>query len=287
MLVFDLPRGDVKERVAAIGCCRMNMPIERLPQRCPIEWVWQDTMLPHTTSNVEQYLRFVGKLNVIPPLLERLIYEPWRRLPTPCDPADFIASIDTFMVEISDLWLMWAGPWSLQQNMLFENFVRPHGEILLPWWVEACTIGAARPETLEQVIPAMRALNLEHWDEVEFVLREFRQRLQDREMLISAVKNLVATYPGRWILVPNIVFDNETSERMDQRRDLRDWLKEAAVELGAEFFDPSPIVARVGKKNAMEFEGANLHHYSESFHDIMSDAYLDQLLNGRTAQTSA
>jgi hypothetical protein len=283
MLVFDLPHGDAKERVAAIGCCRVNMPIKRMGDHYPVDWIWRDSMFAHTTSHAEQYLRFTREQTAIPPFIERCIYQPAPRTTPPGDPAEFVASFDTFMVEISDLRLMWAGPWALQQNMVVENLVRPHGETLLPWWMEVCRYGFPQPETVERVVTTLRALDLEHWDEIEFLVREFRQRQQDRQMLISAVEALVDEYPGRWILIPNIVIDNEDGQRMDQRRDLRVWLKDAATLVGAEFFDPAPLIAKAGRKNALDLDGTNLNHYSDSFYNTIGDAYLDILLHGRSA----
>ena len=274
MRVCDQDISGARQRIAFVGSCRVSGAAIILHDRGDLQYVWNDNALPTTTADVMQNLRLVEKRRELPPIVQRLIYNPVDQLPLPDDLVG-LTSIDTFVVELSDINVIVAEPWSIQVDRLVELLLEPHADVMLPWWREICVRGWCSDEVAETTLAALKPRDLLGWEHVELVIRKTTRTLQSEATMHQAMEAMITAFPGRrWIFVSHFVVDGVTGDVMSQRRQMRDWLKSGAAKFGAEFWDPSVLVAEAGRETALAADGVDIYHYAPNFEPTVAEALL-------------
>jgi len=283
--IYDLPDWTAgrSRSVGVVGSCRLHDPLTLLEARRACLRRFIDRAVTHTVASALQNFDIIAGATP-PEVLRPLILEDGELvLPPKGDGEGLLASVDTFLVEVSDAQLFRCGDWLLQSDLLFRNLVKRHARALFAWYRQLTVDGRADAAVVKDAVEALKAEEVGGLDELTEVLRHTRLERQEPEDIAAEVRALAESRLARWIFVSHFAVEGDDGALMQTRRSLIAGVRDGAAAAGAEFFDPSILVTRFGREAALAGDGADLFEYAEAFRPTVARALLALLRNGPEA----
>jgi len=275
MIIVDLPPGEGAPalRVGVLGTCRVRDTLSALNGSGELRVCEQGLEATHTASEARQALDFVtGKLH-IPDDLSLYIFER-KHTPSPDALGRLVAGgVDVFVLEISDNLLFSYNGLHLQQNFVTRGLVQPHKGALLTWYRELARHGAARDDTVETALEALRAGGFRSDEAMADLLRGVRMRRQDSEEIAEAVGAMMTAGGGRWLVVSHFEPEDDGAVAR-KRRALNAELSEMAARFGADFYNPTAMIEAHGRATALDGGGVSLYEYNPAFYPTVGRALI-------------
>ena len=278
MLIFDLPatRETAASRVVAQGSCRIRNPFLALQGGGGLKVRAVGLAATHTAAEARQSIEFALGLRAIPAELFPYVFglDP---------PPETLAlgrlyrdGFEAFALEISDNRQFRFGEVHLQQNFFFRNFVKPYRGALLDWYREICLGVRASAARVEQAIQAIERAGAPLDDlGLELLRGVWLERPSDGEVAVElrALRDLA---PVDWLVMGAITVPDDAGVIMVERRALNRQARDAALEVGASFFDPTEIIVAHGRQTALDGGGADINEYAEAFYPTVGETLLDR-----------
>lgn len=274
--------------MAALGSCRTHGPLAALADRGSLRFCAQRPIFfIHTATEALQILRIVAGERGLSEALSPYVFgtkaipslEPFRLA--------MRGDLDAFLVEISHDRQFVHGDTQLQAGYLSAHLVRPRGSALLPWFRELCAReGEVSESTVEAALETLRRSGREPDALTIDLMRHTRMERHGRAEIVETLGAIRSRLDGRLVVVGHIEVQGHVGAVMNDRRVLNAKLREAAAGCGADFFDPSPLVAKHGRAVALENGGADIYEYAPDFRPIVGEALLAAASGGRSGWTS-
>jgi hypothetical protein len=214
----------------------------------------------------------------IPDSTQPFVFDDPSKIP-PWMPAQrrVLQSVDAFIFEVSELRHVRYRDSYFQIQVFMRNFVSKYGATLLPWYREFSVGRPVSDEIVHQALSRLPKLPSDQLKLTESILREARLEEIDVEAAKQFIRSLVATARGHWTFVSHFLVPNLGGTLMQDRAKLREILADATAECGVQFFDPSDIVARHGRTEALANQGKDIYHYNPAFQAEIGEALLRKL----------
>ena len=277
MVIFETPskQDNGGPRIAVFGSCRLRHPVSRLHDDGDIRICNWGLKEVHSILEVKQSLDFVRGARTIDDRLSDYVFE------TPYVPdVSALASslrdgVDVFLIEVSDSKQFCFDDVIFQQNFFARQFVRRHGELMLPWF-RSMTRGQAPDEAVVAEILSRLPAEVDERDALAGdILRRMRLTRSGEEEVLDTLKAMIASVGGRWIVFGAVTMENAPQAMMRDRRTLNENLKSACEQTGALFYDPAELIAEHGKETVMDAGGANLYEWSPAFYPTVGRKLLE------------
>ncbi|MEP6967753.1 MAG: hypothetical protein ABI906_06710 [Pseudomonadota bacterium] len=275
MVIVDFERpGGAIERVAAVGSCRLLAPMAEAIRAHDGRVVCHaGAGYTHSASEAAQHIAFCRRQLDVPVYFSPYIFDrdamPVIREKTP----GIIESAQTFIVEISTREDLICDKYSFNSLALIRRLVQRKGATLLSWFRQL----SRDPPTIEMLDMAVNSLVLAGTDvdtPVRRVLEETRRISLNPQEFARDVANIIFDPAKRWIFLPNFDVSEIFYEQFPGRAELRDMLLGEVSKRGYEIFDPTPVVLREGRANALD----GPYHYTREFVSVMGEAIFQAIL---------
>lgn len=283
MRIFDVPRGyegmDRPLRIAVHGSCRVYDPFEALAAAGELIKVWaNDLSVSYTFGEARQMLQHSLEGRTIPARLLPFIFdEPDKVAPWQPSHRRILEGVDAFIVEVSELRQVRYREFFFQIQIFLRSFVSKYSTALLPWFRAFSTGQPISEESIQKALLDIGDITSEEREFIESILRETRLEAIDLESAKSGISKMIIGVDARRMFVPHFTVPGLAGALMQDRATLSEILRRAAEESGAEFFDPSEVVARHGCSVALANGGSDIYHYSAEFHPIVAKAMLQKV----------
>ena len=249
-------------RFGVVGSCRVHDPSIALLKSERIRRVWTGfNAFTHGIPDSEQYLNFLRGLvdisDAMAPFVFREEHAPTR------DPklTALIGELDDVIVEISSPIHLHLHGVALQQDYFWRMFIRQYGATLSEWYVSLMDAKPNHPANIEKALAALAAAGHEVTPFVEDVVRGTRCERLSPQGVRQGLESIMFDARKRWIIATHVVVPGVSTAMMAERARFNGVLREQAESLGAEVFDPTPLVETAGREKAMAADGADLYHY--------------------------
>jgi hypothetical protein len=279
MLIIDFARPDGRtERVGVVGSCRVHDPLKEVVRSGRGIFKWSAfNAFTHTPAEAAQHLAFCRGLLEIPepfapyilrqdkvPILEG-------RLP------DLVESCTTFMVEMSGLEYLRCGYYVFNQDYFSQQFVRGSGMGVLDWQRNLSST-APTPERARAALAAMAESGKAVGVATEEILCSLRSIPLTSDTYRAELAGMIHDRSKRWIFVPHFNVSEDPEKQIAKRVILHDLLKRDATALGYDFYDPTPLVARAERAQALQGDGADSYHYAQGFLATAGEGLYEKLM---------
>ncbi|MDQ2860652.1 MAG: hypothetical protein M3T55_08000 [Pseudomonadota bacterium] len=255
-----------------MGSCRVHDPLIALASLGDLRLDAIQPLITHTASEALQSLYFIAGDKTFPKALDIYLYGEIGFRP----PEAFRRAMRAG-VEIShDRQFSFEGVF-LQSTFLACHLVRPRGSALLDWFRTLSKGREVDEACVQRAIVALRqgGFGCHAW--LEALLRGMRFEQQSEESIEINLETMMLQWGGHWIVVGPIVLAGHDGAIMGRRRALRATLETVAGRRGAEFHDPSPLVAERGSSAALAAEGANIYEYAPDFQAVVGESLVDRV----------
>lgn len=278
MRIFDLVGGirgqRAGHRVAVIGTCRVYGAFEALEASGRALPVWSNVgTITHTLPEAGQLIRYTrGELDIAGPM-RALVFnaDPVR---TAAD-ARMLDTVDTFFLEISDQRQITHGPFYLNGNRFYENFISKYGAPLLPWY-RALVADRIDDALIASVMEKFGDRSVEERKWIETILGHTRMTFfRDADAAAAMLGEVIFDRQKQWMLVSQFLVPDVGGAHMDDRAKSNDILQEIGANNGLAVFNPSGLVAQHGPTVALAGEGRDIYHYNPGFNEIVADGLLE------------
>jgi hypothetical protein len=279
MLVIDFARPDGRtERVGVVGSCRVHDPLKEIVRsgRGVFRWSAYNTFT-HTPAEAAQHLAFCrGQLEIPEPFAPYILRQDKvpildGRLP------GLVESCTTFVVEMSGLDYLRCGHYVFNQDYFSQRFVRGAGLGVLEWQRK---LSQAAP-SVDRVRAAMTSLAVSGRPvgvATQEILASLRSIPMTSDTYRAELANMIHAPSKRWIFVPHFNVSEDPTQQIARRTVLCDILRRDSVALGHDFYDPTPLVARAERANALQGDGVDSYHYAQSFLATAGDGLYDKIM---------
>jgi|GEM_PF-3383792 len=279
MLIIDFARPDgPPERVGVIGSCRVHDPLKEVARSGRGAFMWSAfNSFTHTPPETVQHIAFCRGLLEIPepfgPYILRQDKIPLLddRLPS------LVETCTTFMVEMSGMDYLRCGHYVFNQDYFSQQFVRGGGLGVLDWHRNLSAAPPA-PERACLALASLAGAGRRRGVAAEEILTNLRNLTLTAETYRAELSKVIFDASRRWIFVPHFNVSEDPAERIAARAVLRDVLARDAAALGCDFYDPTPIVARAGRKAALEGGGVDTYHYAPAFMPIIGQGLYEAIM---------
>ncbi len=279
MIVFDLPHSNKTHRVAIIGSCRVRTPILTLKSFGELELFINQPALTHSFLEGRQNMRHAWGEARVPDIFAPYIFET-DTSPTPERyPRKILDGIDTVLVEMCDSRQIRKDEWVFQSNYFSRQFVQKHAAELLEWYRAFSKGKEISNELIETTLEKLRSSGAAT-GAAEDILRNARLEMPDRNKVIEDAKSLAADRSKRWIFLSHFVVDENHGAIMEDRRRLATYVQDAADAVGAEFFNPSRLLAHYGREKVLRGGGTDIYEYDWDFIPIVGEIILNIVRQG-------
>jgi hypothetical protein len=279
MIVFDIPTAAAggRLRAAALGSCRVRQPLTALANQGQLRVVAAGLHKTHTARHALLLLEIVaGDVSIPPIALPFLFGKEWEPKPRNLLKVSHERT-DVFIVEVCSTNQFFYLDTPLQENLVAEKLVKPHGRALLGWYRDVCLRGAADDACVEAALNNVQNPGFS-FGTLEALLRGVRLRRQGVEDIARDVRAIQKRLGGVCLLVGPFVVDEGKGALMTERSALMASLRAAGDACGAPAFDPSPLVSQFGRKNVLVAGGRDVYHYAKSFLPVIGEALVRGML---------
>jgi hypothetical protein len=281
VLIVELYRpGGAAERVGVVGSCRVLTPMAKAVGDKRARLVWHGVKgNTHSAAEAFQHIAHCRDRLDIPRALAPYIFD---------DPGDIafkarwienVERCDTFLIEISSIEDFQFGEFVFNSLHLANNLVRGHGDGMLSWlrklFYSQCDL-----ETVSRAEQALALNGVVVTDTIREMLHSTRRISVDAASFAVSIKSIIFDPTKRWIFVPIFNVSDRTSRRFADRVMLRDMLIRESAANGCEFFDPTPIIDRAGRRVALDGDGASPIHYARDFEAVIGEALCRYMSEG-------
>lgn len=282
MIVFDLKRSDGSfERVGAIGSCRLISPVREIIQAQRARVVWHTYGgYTHSAAEAAQLLAFFrGRLEV-PLYFAPYIFD--RDQPPTSDEISrsSIETCQTLMVEISTLEDLYCEDYVFNNLGLAKRLVRGKGPTLLRW-LRSLSASPPDAEALRQITRSLSRESVDLSGPLARILSGTTRCSADTLALAESMDQIVFDASKRWVFVSHFDVSQEHIEQHTRRTALKEMLFAEAGKRGHEVFDPTSVIELAGVMSALGGQGADPHHYAESFVPVMGQAIYQAIFGSR------
>ena len=279
MLIIDFARPDgPAERVGVVGSCRVHDPLKEVARSGRGVFMWSAfNSFTHTPAETVQHIAFCrGRLEIPEPFGPYILRQdkiPFLddRLPS------LVESCTTFMVEMSGMEYLRCGHYTFNQDYFSQQFVRGGGLGVLDWHRHLSAAPPA-PEKARAAMASLAAAGRRPGVASEEILTTLRNLTLTADTYKAELGQVIFDASRRWIFVPHFNVSEDPAVQIAKRAALRDVLARDAAALGCEFYDPTPIVARAGRKAALEGGGVDTYHYAPAFMPVIGQALYEVIM---------
>lgn len=297
MIVFDLAHSNKTHRIAIIGSCRVRTPILTLKSLGELELLINQPALTHSFLEGRQNMRHAWGEARVPDVFAPYIFETDTSPAPEKYPRKILDEVDTVLVEMCDSRQIRKDEWLFQSNYFSRQFVQKHAAELLEWYRAFSKGKEISSELIETTLEKLRVSGAAT-SAAEDILRNARLEMPDRDKVIEDAKSLAADRSKRWIFLSHFVVEDNHGAIMEDRRRLATYVKDAADAVGAEFFNPSRLLAHYGREKVLRGGGTDIYEYDWDFIPIVGEIILNIIRQGvgadlklpplsRDSQTSA
>jgi hypothetical protein len=279
MVIIDLPLdGGGAVRAGLIGSCRVLTPFGMLGGRSSAKSRFAAMgVCTYTAAEAIQELGYSRRLLNIPDRFAPLVLNRASTDDLPNRLARLIDSCDVFLVEISTLDYLACGDFCFNYQTIASKFVRRAGPEVMAWFRQLSTTPSP-PTVVAAALASMRDSGKVPDAATEEILTSLIRVQTTPEDLEEQVARIIFARDRRWIFQPLFDLPVRPEGRGDPKRSaLRDQVARAAAAAGAEYFDLTALVARVGRENALKGDGVDPCHYALDFLPTVRDALRDVL----------
>jgi len=276
MIVFELPRPPPGEgaRMAALGSCRVHGPLAALAERGDLRYcAVRPIFFTHTAAEALQTVDLVAGGRPLDDALSPYVFGV--KATPPLEPFRLAmqSRLRAVFVEVSHDRQFVYGDIRLQASYFSRHFIQPRRSALLTWFRALC----ADKVTEASVQGAVEALRRDGAapDELALdILRRTRVERHGAEAIEATLKSLKSRIDGRLVVVGHIDVEGHAGAIMRDRRALNATLRGATAACGADFFDPSSLVAAHGSAVALDNRGADVYEYAPEFRHVVGEALI-------------
>lgn len=283
MIVIDCDRPAGRpERVGLITSCRLRTPLMKIKEQGGFQFRLSKPPLTHSFAESRQIWRHATGQAPVPPELVPYIFGQPTAPAVSEYPPDLLDGIDTFIVEMCDIKQIHFDEWVFQSNYFSRGFVQRHAMQLLAWYRQFGKLRPVDPALTQAAIRALAEAGVDEdeIDEIEPILRRAEMRKMTRQSVVDSARELVFDPSKRWIFVSHFTIPGDDRLIMHDRRELAASIKVAAETLGAEFFDPTRLVAHYGHETVLRGGGADIYEYGWDFVPVVGRTILNMLRDG-------
>ncbi|WP_416896172.1 MAG: hypothetical protein ACMVY4_11515 [Minwuia sp.] len=229
----------------------------------------------HTPQEAAQYINYcLGRL-FVQPALASIVFGRERITPTTWPFAAMVSEIDLFVVEISSVMQLSACGLEMQSNYFSANLIRHGGRPYLDWWRAVTIESSDRIEISDSLIHSIKTSNtkgIEPWREELLLTTKYRE--MDINCSDAAMKSLIKIQPSRFLFVSH--FDLPGADSLNIRRKIAEHVGLFCSGQEIPWFDPTPLVAKIGRTNALKGGGKDIYHYESGFESIIGEHLLNK-----------
>jgi len=275
MVIVDCERpGGAIERVAAVGSCRLLAPMAEAIRAHDGRVVCHTGQgYTHSASEAAQHIAFCRRQVEIPDYFGPYIFDrdvmPVIRPKT----LSIIESTHTFVIEVSTLDDLVCDGYSFNSLALGKRLVRGKGPTMLAWFRQLSRDPPTN-EMLDMVMNSLVQAGTNTDMHIRKILEETRRISVDAHEFSQDIADIIFDPEKRWIFLPNFDVSEIFYEQFPGRTELRDMLLGEVSKRGYEIFDPTPVVLREGRANALD----GPYHYTREFVSVMGEAIFQAIL---------
>ncbi|WMD20796.1 hypothetical protein RAS12_00030 [Achromobacter seleniivolatilans] len=257
--------------IAPIGTCRVHTPLRSGVGRYPISLsLGRNYGFVHTSAEALQQVNYMFGRDLIPAELQPLIFRP--NTASGFDAKAHVRA-DMYFVELSSRKLLEVDGIPIQLNYVarrYQDFFASKSRSRMFWSRALPERLAERREWLLQDSVYQR---LDARD-ADLLSRIVRRDMTDAEIERDMAQLVEILGQDKIVFVTHVNADTPDGLPIEPRRLLIQAVKASARRLKVACYDPSALMKRVGQLTAMENDGLDLAHYTESFSDrLCADMY--------------
>lgn len=276
MRIFDLPLGtpgkDKATRLAVVGSCRVHDPFEDVASAGRLERVWANPQaVTRTLGEAEQILRFtLNQIDILPEVRPFVFQSPDAVPSQRPSSSRLLQGIDLLVVEFCQIEELIYEGYFLQTDLFWQRFVSHYGAPLLPWY-RMLTAGKVASKSI--VEDAVQQLKIPEDEQVfvQNILMKTQMRQTDIAWARDRIASIDAMVPSERIYVSHFLVPGETESAMRSRFLCRDILSTTAIPMGNKIFDPTGVVERLGRTQALARQGQDIYHYNPQIQHVVAD----------------
>ena len=273
MIIVDLPapgpRGGL--RVGAIGSCRLVNPFIALTHRGDVRIPAEGLEATHTAAEALQAIEVVRGERVIPAHLNRYIFNQDEAPAVDRLQLGLRGGVDVFLLEVAEARQFIQDGVCLQQNFVGTNLVGAYGAALLPWFRRLCKGVATDDATVVKALKRLTDRGYAPDETLEKLLRTINLERVAAADVKRDLAAMMAKMGGRWVVVGPCVVAGVGGDIMNDRREVREELRDAAEACGAVFYDPSRLIDDHGRATVLAENGADIYEWSEDFYPTVGE----------------
>jgi hypothetical protein len=288
MIIFDIPAasGRSRLRAAALGSCRVRQPLTALTERGDLIPVATGLHKSHTARHALYLLEIVAGEVTIPDIALPYLFDSGKT-PRPRRLNEALnGGADLFILEVcsANQFFYWDTP--LQEHLVAEKLVKPHGRALLSWYRDVCVRGAADEACVQDALVRLRDGGFA-LDNMQELLRGVRLRRQGVEEIARDLEAMKARLGGDCLLVGPFAIAEAVGAMMTERRALIASVRAVASLCDVAMYDPSPFISNYGREVVLRANGRDLYHYATPFLPVVGEALVREMLGAITGQHAA
>lgn len=249
--------------VTVLGSCRVYVPLQRMEEQGLIRINNTGVFgYVHYTKEVIQQLRIIrGEVEIpweLKPYVTHKVMPKNYRSTLGTVVNDF-AETEFFFCEISSMReLIYRGIY-LQINRVRDQIVQDD-ESLMRWWKDLQLNKVANDREV-YIRECARKLS----DTEKDVILHLEVELQTRETVLADMRIIAELIGKPIIFVTHINLPGKDGNLIEVRVNLMEYVIAGAKALGMQVFNPSETISFYGREKALQDEGRDLTHYTESF----------------------
>jgi hypothetical protein len=273
MIIFEVPSngGQGGIRVASLGSCRVRAPISALADRGDLRICEKNLVRTHTAAEALQEIDLIMGEKSIPEFLWPFVFSRGETSKHQLLASLLRKRVGVFILEISGDRQFSFADVVLQAHLLSINLVQAHRKALLEWFRNVCDGREVDDACVRAALDGLRREGLDVDARTGELLRGIRLERQTGEAIESVLGAMIAKLGGHWIIVGHFVVPGLEGAVMADRRALNDKSRRAAAIHGAQFYDPSELIAEHGRAIALDAEGAHIFHYAPEFNPTVGE----------------
>ncbi|MFM0327120.1 hypothetical protein [Caballeronia glebae] len=258
--------------IAPVGTCRIHTPLRKGRERYPVKAeLGRNYGFVHTSSEALQQLRFMLLDQLIPEGVQRLTFRPgltagiYGRPHTPAG---------LYLVEVSSRKLLSVDGYPIQINYMgryFSDFFADRRRTRRFWSMASMEKLSERRAWLDSDAEFIRLSPADRDLLAQIVRREQSTEELGREM--REIAGLVGK--DKLVFITHINAITPDNKVIEQRHRLIETVSSIAQCMGVPCYDPTTLMREVGQVNALEEDGIDLTHYTDSFSEkLFADWYV-------------
>lgn len=252
-----------KISITPVGTCRIATPLKRGATRYPIRLDFGRIYgFVHTSKEALQQLQYRAGELVFPTDIAPILLRPGHEQER--EPAS--APADLTIVEVSSHKSYMVDGVAVQSNYVSRYFsdLLASPQRARTYWTLATRGDRAQLKAYLEKPGIARLVS----EEDRSLLERMSYRLQTQEE-VAADMATIADMVGKdkLLFVTHLNALTPGGELIASRDKIIRWVKQAAERIGVECFDPTDLMFEFGQERAMEREGADLTHCTNSFYD--------------------